>query len=247
MAKEKSKVLSSWAIRWAMFRRVLMLALLLFSINFFYQVYSNPLHLLSFLSRPFSKTPQQTWETYKDVFERAAVGRVTAPLIAAIAQVESQGNPLAAPTWTLQMSSDLKEVYAPASSAFGIMQITKGTFERMQRICSEMQTCSSGNFSTRMRATDSIGMVAHYLHSVMTEMLGNKRVALLRDEQVTELASVIHLCGPEVGGRLVQNRFRLKMLSKCGAHWPQVYTNRVMVMKKQFEAMSKTSHQLASY
>lgn len=189
-----------------------------------------------------NKSPSETWKSYGDIFEAAAVGRVNAPLLAAIAQAESQGNPLAAPEWRWQFSTDLAELYAPASSAFGIMQISRGTFDLILKTCGKSgEPCPNPDLATRMRVRDSVNLVSGFLQRSMADVLSEKALARISDENLVRLASVIHLCGPEVGKRLVRMGFRINSLPRCGSHWPGVYASRVSELKNSFEILSVRS------
>ena len=53
---------------------------------------------------------------------------MTPDFLAAIAQVEGSGNPVARTYWRWSWRRNFFEVYRPASSAVGMYQITDGTF-----------------------------------------------------------------------------------------------------------------------
>ncbi len=215
-------------------------------VNFAYQIYKNPLHVLSFFSRPMNKTPKQTWNAYGDIFESASTRRVSPALLAALAQVESRGNPLAAPEWRMQFSSDLADIYAPASSAFGIMQITRGTFDLILKTCGKSgEPCPNPDLATRMRTRDSVNLIAGFLVRSMEDILSPKGLQKISDEKLTKLAAIIHLCGPEVGRRLVRYAYHVNALPKCGSHWPAVYTSQVFEMKNAFELIAAREQILA--
>src|SRR5438094_1852038 len=56
-------------------------------------------------------------------------------LLAALAQVESAGNPVATTYWRWRLTSDPFAVYEPASSAVGMYQMTDAAFSDAQRYC----------------------------------------------------------------------------------------------------------------
>ena|SRR5438105_11066897 len=56
-------------------------------------------------------------------------------LLAALAQVESAGNPVATTYWRWRLSSDPFAVYHPASSAVGMYQMTDAAFAEAQGYC----------------------------------------------------------------------------------------------------------------
>ena len=61
---------------------------------------------------------------------------VIAPeFLAALAQVESAGNPLAQTYWKWQLTWHPFGLYRPASSAVGMYQITDATFAQTKREC----------------------------------------------------------------------------------------------------------------
>ena len=56
-------------------------------------------------------------------------------LLAALAQVESAGNPVATTYWRWRLTSDPFAVYQPASSAVGMYQMTDAAVAEAQRYC----------------------------------------------------------------------------------------------------------------
>ena len=68
-------------------------------------------------------------------FNDAPRRSITPELLAALAQVESSGNPVARTYWRWRFSWNPFELYQPASSAVGMFQITAGTFAEARRYC----------------------------------------------------------------------------------------------------------------
>ena len=60
---------------------------------------------------------------------------ITPEFLAALAQVEATGNPVARTYWRWRATPNPFEVYRPASSAVGMYQITDGTFAEAKRYC----------------------------------------------------------------------------------------------------------------
>ena len=56
-------------------------------------------------------------------------------LLAALAQIEASGNPVARTYWRWRLAREPFELYRPASSAVGMYQITDGTFAEAKRYC----------------------------------------------------------------------------------------------------------------
>ena len=61
-------------------------------------------------------------------------------LLAALAQVEGSGNPVARTYWRWSWKRAPFDLYSPASSAVGMYQITNGTFAEARRYCIRRHT-----------------------------------------------------------------------------------------------------------
>ena len=69
--------------------------ILFLGINGIAQIFLKPMEIVRFLSWSKSKKLMQTWTTYGEDFKRYATQDISADLLAAIAQTESAGDPLA--------------------------------------------------------------------------------------------------------------------------------------------------------
>src|SRR5271167_1632195 len=128
----RARHLKSW---WRRFRRArppakvvigaAVVLILLLTVNWLFFPVSGTLY----------KTPSETWAEYSPVFSRYATIVMTPGLLAAIAQVEGSGNPVARTYWRWAWTSQPFEMYRPASSAVGMYQITDGTFAESRRYC----------------------------------------------------------------------------------------------------------------
>jgi len=105
------------------------------AVNACVQVARKPTELLGLALPTAPKPPARTWDAYGGLFREHATGLVPAELLAALAQAESAGDPLARTYWRWRWSWNPLEVYAPASSAVGLLQMTDGTFEEARRLC----------------------------------------------------------------------------------------------------------------
>src|SRR5690606_35049610 len=101
--------------------------------NWIYQVIRKPSELFFPVSGVLSKTPAGTWQTYRPLFERHSTAIMSPDLLAALAQVEGAGNPVARTYWRWSLTYQPFEIYRPASSAVGMYQITDGTFGEAPR------------------------------------------------------------------------------------------------------------------
>lgn len=228
---QKSKPRGSRLVFW------LKILLALAVLNLGYHLVKNPIHVLSFFSHPMNKTPHQTWSAYQDIFLKEARGRISASLLAALAQVESLGNPFAAPDWRVGLSTDLTQIYQPASTAFGLLQITRGTFQQMLSSCEYLGVeCPTPTFATRARVRDSVVLTSAYLDLTSQQQLGSL-YSKVPEDKIVQHASVVHLCGKEVGLRLIKNNFEAKWLSRCGSHVPHLYIRKVIQNKKIFDGL----------
>ncbi|MGO9720856.1 MAG: hypothetical protein ACLPOA_09770, partial [Methylocella sp.] len=75
-------------------------ALGLFSVsNFVYHVVRKPTEMFFPVSGALNKMPAETWRQYAPLFNEYSTATITPELLAALAQVESAGNPVARTYW----------------------------------------------------------------------------------------------------------------------------------------------------
>ena len=106
-----------------------------FALNWIYQVIRKPGELFAPISASLSKSPETTWQSYGSLFEKHSTNIISPEFLAALAQVEGAGNPIARTYWRWQWSWNPFDVYRPASSALGMFQITDGTFAEARKFC----------------------------------------------------------------------------------------------------------------
>jgi hypothetical protein len=83
-------------------RIVVVMAIVLsafFATNAVYQVVRKPTELFFPVSRALAKMPTETWRQYGALFREYSTRSITPELLAALAQVESDGNPVARTYW----------------------------------------------------------------------------------------------------------------------------------------------------
>ena len=95
--------------------------------NVVYQVVRKPTELLFFIGGALDKVPSETWRQYGLLFREYSTDTITPELLAALAQVESTGNPVARTYWRWRLSWNPFGVYKPASSAVGLYQMARTT------------------------------------------------------------------------------------------------------------------------
>jgi hypothetical protein len=144
----------------------LLLTVLALAVNWAYQVARKPSELLFPVSGALNKTPAETWNQYAPIFKRYSTRVISPELLAAMAQVEASGNPLARTYWRWSWSVHPFEVYRPASSAVGMYQFVDGTFAEAKRYCivdHRAQPCAFGGLYSRIMPSHAVELAAAYL------------------------------------------------------------------------------------
>lgn len=224
-----------------------LLVLLFLSVNWIYQAISKPTEMLFPLEEALDKSPRETWKEYGSLFHRHSTAVVTAELLAALAQAEGAGNPVARTYWRWRFSWNPLEWYQPASSAVGMFQITDATFDEGKRYCihdhvvvadgpwHDLRSCWFNSLYTRVLPSHAIELTAVLLDRQITRTVGNRRASLAQKQ---DLAAVIHLCGAGVGRDYVRRGFRLSLHQRCGDHDVRTYVAKINALKHQFSRMT---------
>jgi len=218
----------------------------LFAVNWLYQVTRKPNELFAPLGAVLAKSPRATWDAYGPLFETHATAIVTPELLAALAQAEGQGNPLARTYWRWRLSSNPFEIYRPASSAVGMFQITDAAFAEARKYCVhgrevasagawyDPRACWFNGLYSRVVPSHAIEMTSARLHRSVEEVLARQRIARASLRQKQDLAAVIHLCGPRRGDAFARRGFGAAGDERCGAHGVRQYVSRVNGLTGQF-------------
>ena len=216
------------------------------AVNWLYQVVRKPTELFFPVSGVLSKAPPETWRQYGPLFRRHATVVLTPELLAALAQVEGGGNPVARTYWRWRLSWNPFEVYQPASSAVGMYQITDATFREARRFCihdhvvvevgawHDVHACWFNGLYSRIIPSHAIEMTAAMLDRGVAETLERHRIRVATLAQKQDLAAVIHLCGAGAADAYARRGFRLAPRQRCGDHDPARYLAVVNSMKRQF-------------
>jgi hypothetical protein len=213
------------------------------AVNWTYHVIRKPTELLFPASGALAKTPRDTWRRYAPLFRRHSTATISPELLAALAQVEGAGDPVARTYWRWQVAWNPFEVYRPASSAVGMYQITDAAFREARRYCVRDHVvieddCWFRALYTRVLPSHAIEMTSALLDRHVARTLGRRgiRGATLRQKQ--DLAALIHLCGRGVGDEFARRGFRLAPGQQCGDHDAAGYLARVNTLKRQFAVAS---------
>ena len=225
--------------------------------NAIYQVWRKPSEIVGLLDSKFHKAPQLTWATYGSDFRQSATNILTADFLAALAQAESNANPVARTYWKWRWTSNWRQMFAPASSAVGMFQITDGTYAEAKDFCiadGEVRQRSTNAVDahcvpefmySRLIPSHAIEMTAARLHHHVRRLLSAYRVRTATRLQQQTLATIIHLCGVGKGEQLVQARFELRRIGRCGDHAPAAYVGRVRALQKQFRQLAAQAQTVA--
>jgi hypothetical protein len=228
----------------------LLAALLLAGANVAVQVARKPSELFGLVLAPAPRTPADTWARYGRGFRAHATDLVRPELLAALAQAESQGDPLARPPWRWRWTWNPLEVYAPASSAVGLYQITDAAFAEGRRLCvhghrlartgpwHDPRSCWFAFLYSRAVPGHAIEMTAARLHDQLLRVLGPARAHRAGDRQRERLAGVIHLCGPGRAAVFARRGFEARPGERCGAHDLGGYLRRVERLARTFERLA---------
>lgn len=210
--------------------------------NLAYQVARKPTEFFAPMSGAFAKYPAATWRSYAPLFRKYSTATIRPALLAALAQVESAGNPLAQTYWRWQFSLNPFDIYAPASSAVGMFQMTYPAFLDARNDCirdhEAVTHCRPDDYYSRLVPSDSVQLAAAYLDRGVAAVLGqlHRRAS---PPQVQNLATIIHLCGPSVGVAYARRDFRLRRGEYCGDHDAALYLAKVASMARAFRRLAR--------
>ncbi|MBK8958597.1 MAG: transglycosylase SLT domain-containing protein [Proteobacteria bacterium] len=225
---------------------VLLSLVLVPGVNWLYQVARKPSELFFPVSDDLYKTPSETWRSYGPLFLAHSTAIMTPELLAALAQKEASGNPVARTYWRWATTLNLFEIYRPASSAVGMYQFTDGTFEEAKRYCihdhrvvadgpwHDMRSCWFNNFYARVIPSHAVELASSNLDRRVREILARQRIGQASVRQQQELAILTHLCGAGAANRYAARGLRLAPGQRCGDHDPRQYIERVMGLTRVF-------------
>jgi hypothetical protein len=226
-----------------------LLALLAFGVNLAVQVARKPTELFYPVDDVLAKAPAQTWAAYGDLFEAHSTARISPELLAALAQVESAGNPVARTYWRFALTGRLFEIWRPASSSVGLYQLTDGTFDQARRLCvhdhvvvddgpwDAPRSCWFNALYARTVPTHAIEMTSAYLDRSAAAILAGSGRRDASPRQLRQLAAVIHLCGAGAARQFARRGFALGTGQLCGTHRLDDYVGRVEAHEATFSRL----------
>lgn len=221
-----------------------------YAVNWAYQTIRKPTEVFYPVSAALAKSPPETWRQYGPLFIKHSTAVITPALLAALAQVEGAGNPVAQTYWRWRRTWNPLELYQPASSAVGMYQITDATFREAKRYCihdhmvvedgpwHDMKSCWFNSLYTRVIPSHAIELTAALLDRGVASAMERQRIGAATLRQKQSLAAVIHLCGAGAGEAYARRGFRLTARQRCGDHLVSNYLAQVNAMKRQFARLA---------
>jgi hypothetical protein len=230
---------------------VMVLAVVALAVNGVYQVLRKPTELFFPVSGSLNKIPQETWRRYAPIFSKHATDVTTAPFLAALAQVEASGNPVARTYWRWSWRPHFFELYRPASSAVGMYQITDGTFAEARHLCihehqvvregpwNDWHACWMNDLYSRVIPSHAVELVSAYLTASTEDLLRRYRRNNATLQQRQQLATVIHLCGAGAAAEYVRQGLHAAAGQHCGDQDVAAYLSRVQTMTRLFTRLQE--------
>jgi hypothetical protein len=218
--------------------------------NWLYQVARKPSELFFPVGGTLNKTPAETWRAYEPAFSRFSTSLISPELLAALAQIEASGNPVARTYWRWSYTTHPLSLYRPASTAVGMYQLTDGTFAAARRWCirdhavvasgawNDWHACWFNSLYTRVIPSHSIELTAAYLDRAVSDILLRHQLLASSPRQQQELAAVVHLCGAGAAEAFARRHFRLTAEQRCGDHEVRAYVARVNALVALFRHLA---------
>jgi len=215
------------------------------------QLARKPTEIFSPVSGALDKLPGETWRSYAPIFRAHATQTITPDLLAALAQVEGAGNPVARTPWRWRLTEDPFDVYRPASSAVGMYQITDGTYQQARRYCIHdhevaadgpwhaWRSCWFNGLYFRVVPSHAAEMTAAFLDVSVQRSLRQLKMEDATPRQKQELAAIMHLCGVAAGEAFARRGFRLAARQRCGGQHVESYLGQVRVLQRTFRALER--------
>ncbi|MBR0818274.1 transglycosylase SLT domain-containing protein [Bradyrhizobium liaoningense] len=212
-------------------------------LNLAYHVIRKPTELFVLIGNSLDKEPAETWRQYGPLFRTYSTTTITPELLAALAQVESSGNPVARTYWRWRWSVNPLAIYRPASSAVGLYQMTDPALSDAARFCIRGNVvtesgCGFTNLYSRAIPSHAIELASVYLDRNVADVLARAGDVKASREQKQDLAAFIHLCGAGPATAYARRKFQMTAGERCGDHLVASYISGVNAMKRQFQRLA---------
>ncbi len=216
------------------------------ALNGVVQVIRKPTEMFFPMSGTLAKAPPETWRRYGPLFREHSTAVITPEFMAALAQVEGAGNPVARTYWRWRPTWNPLELYRPASSAVGMYQITNAMFAEAKRYCvhdhvvvedgpwHDLGSCWFNSLYFRVVPSHAVEMTAAFLDRRVASTMAHQRITDATLLQKQDLAALIHLCGAAWSDGYARRGFQQTAGQRCGAHDVNSYLAQVHAMRRQF-------------
>jgi hypothetical protein len=223
------------------------------AINGLYQVIRKPSELFFPVDNTFNKTPAETWDHYGAAFREKSTPDIPPELLAALAQMEAAGNPVARTYWRWSFTVHPFDIYKPASSSVGMYQMTDGTFAQAKDLCirdhqvrhagawHDWNSCWFNAWYLRIVPSDAIELTSAYLDEAVSSILARHHLNGTSPQQKENLAAVVHLCGAGAADGYARRGFKFTAGQRCGDHDPREYLSRVTRYEREFTELAARS------
>jgi len=207
--------------------------------NLVYHVIRKPTELFAFIGHRLDKEPPETWRQYGPLFRSFSTSTIPPELLAALAQVESSGNPVDRTYWRWRWSFNPFAIYQPASSAVGLFQMIDGAYAEAARFCIRDHAvvesgCGFTGFYIRTIPSHAIELASIYLDQHVAAVLARTGDGKATAQQTQDLAAFIHLCGAGPASAFARRHFQMMAGERCGDHLVAAYVAHVNAMKREF-------------
>jgi hypothetical protein len=210
--------------------------------NLVYHVIFKPTELFFFVGNRLDKEPAETWRQYGPLFRSYSTGTIAPEQLAALAQVESTGNPVTRTYWRWRFAVNPFSVYQPASSAVGLFQMTDGAYAEAKRYCIRknvvVDDCWFNNLYIRALPSHAVELASIYLDRQVAAVLAHTPDASPNQQQKQDLAAFIHLCGAGPASAFARRGFQMMPGERCGDHLVAAYVAKVNALKRQFLSLA---------
>jgi hypothetical protein len=207
--------------------------------NLVYHVIRKPAELFFFVGHRLDKEPAETWRQYGALFRTYSTSTITPELLAALAQIESSGNPVDRTYWRWRWSFNPFAIYQPASSAVGLFQMIDGAYSEAAKFCIRDHVvvesgCGFASLYIRTIPSHAVELASVYLDRHVADVLARAGDVKPSASEKQDLAAFIHLCGAGPAAAFARRHFQMMAGERCGDHLVAAYVAHVNAMKRQF-------------
>ena len=186
----------------------------LHGVNLVYQVIRKPTELFFFVGHRLDKEPSETWRQYGSLFRAYSTSTITPELLAALAQIESSGNPVDRTYWRWRWSFNPFAIYQPASSAVGLTQMTDRSLRRGRAVLHPGHAvsdtgCGFTRLYVRAIPSHAIELASVYLDRNVADVLARAGDVKPSPSERQDLAAFIHLCGGGPATAYARRKFQM--------------------------------------